>query len=59
MRLRSKLTIALLGVSLASAAAVGGIAHWMLMRDFSASLMDQSFDNFQSDVAGYLGVYGS
>lgn len=59
MKLRSKLTLTLLFASLASAAMVGGIAYWLLMRDFSQSVMDNAFNNFQGDVRAYLRTYGS
>ncbi len=59
MKLRSKLTLTLLFVSLLSAAAVGGIAYWLLMRDFSQDIMDQAFRNFHTDVSAYLSFYGS
>lgn len=59
MKLRSKLTLTLLFASLISAAAVGGIAYWLLMRDFSQDIMDQAFRNFHTDVSAYLSFYGS
>lgn len=59
MKLRSKLTVTLLAVSLLSAASVGGIAYWMLMRDFGQEIMDQAFRNFHTDVSTYLLYYGS
>ncbi len=59
MKLRSKLTATLLIAGLVSAAMVGGTAYWLLMRDFSQSLMDDAFGNFQRDVTAYLQKYGT
>ena len=59
MKLRSKLTVTLLLTSMVSAAMVGGIAYWLLMRDFRQSVMDTAFANFQADVSAYLETYGS
>ncbi len=59
MRLRTKLTLTLLATSLLSAAFVGGIAYWLLMRDFQQSALEQAFRNFQADVSAYLQTYGS
>lgn len=59
MKLRVKLTIAFLFISVTSAAAVGGIAYWLLMRDFRQSVLEQAFQNFQEDVQQYIRLYGS
>lgn len=59
MRLRTKFTLTLLVTSLISAAIVGGIAYWLLMRDFQQTVLDQAFENFQQDVAAYLQAYGT
>ncbi|WP_068829412.1 GGDEF domain-containing protein [Pseudomonas sp. BMS12] len=59
MRLRAKLTITLLLISLASSAMVGGIAYWMLMRDFRQAVLEDSFGKFHGDVAAYIERYGS
>lgn len=59
MRLRSKLILTLMCMSLVSATLVGGIAYWMLMRDFNETSMRQAFANFQQDVRSYIGLYGS
>ncbi len=59
MKLRSKFTLTLLLTSLLSAAIVGGIAYWLLLRDFRQSVMEQAFENFQTDVRSYLEVYGT
>lgn len=59
MRLRTKLTLTLLLASLAGAALVGGLAYWMLMRDFRQSVEDRSFMHFQEDVSAYLETFGS
>lgn len=59
MRLRTKFTLTLLVTSLISAAIVGGIAYWLLIRDFRQSVLNQAFNNFQHDVAIYLQTYGS
>lgn len=59
MRLRTQLTIGLLLVSLASSAAVGGIAYWLLMRDFRQAVLEDAFSRFRDDVAAYIDTYGS
>lgn len=59
MKLRSKFTLTLLLTSLLSAAIVGGIAYWLLMRDFRQSVLEQAFNNFQTDVKSYLETYGT
>jgi diguanylate cyclase (GGDEF)-like protein len=59
MKVQAKLTAALLITSLVASIAVGGIAYWMVMRDFRAEIMDQAFRNFQVDVVAYLDRYGS
>lgn len=59
MKLRSKLILTLMCMSLLSAALVGGIAYWMLMRDFNETSMRQAFANFQQDMRSYIGLYGS
>lgn len=57
--LRTKLTLALLGTSLAAASIVGIVAQWKLRQKFSAAVMSRSFDAFKSDVAVYFTTYGS
>jgi len=59
VKLRTKLSLALLFISLVSASLVGGIAYWMLLRDFDQSMMDHAFANFQQDVASYVRRHGS
>lgn len=59
MKLRTKLTGALLLISLITSAMVGGTAHWLLMRDFRQSVLEQSFINFRTDVSAYIARYGS
>jgi len=59
MTVQTKLTAALLLTSLVASIAVGGIAYWMVMRDFRAEVMDQAFQNFQADMTAYLSHYGS
>lgn len=59
MRLRTQLTTGLLLVSLASSAAVGGIAYWLLMRDFRQAVQEDAFSRFRDDVAAYIDAYGS
>lgn len=57
--LQKKLTVALLVTGLASTLALGSIAHWMLMRDFKQTVMDESFAHFSDDVLAYLQRYGN
>ena len=59
MRLRAKLTITLLLISLASSAMVGGIAYWMLMHDFRQAVLEDAFGKFRGDVAAYIERYGT
>ncbi|KEA65117.1 hypothetical protein ADIMK_0819 [Marinobacterium lacunae] len=59
MKLRTQLTLTMLLVGLIASALVGGVAYWLLMRDFRQSVQDQAFDNFQTDVQAYLSRYGS
>lgn len=59
MRLRTQLTLGLLVIALASSALVGGIAYWLLMRDFRQSVLDDAFSRFRDDVAAYIQQYGS
>lgn len=59
MNLRTKLTATLLVISLASAASVGGVAYWMLMRDFREAVQKTAFEHFQADVQAYIRQYGS
>lgn len=58
MRLKSKLTLILLVTSLTAVLTVGGVASWFVKRDFRQLIMDQAFLNFQSDMQGYIAVYG-
>lgn len=57
--LRTKLTAMLLFASLMAALAVGGIAYWMLMQDFNATVLEHSFNNFHADMLAYITEYGS
>ena len=59
MKLRTQIALSLVLVSLVSAASVGGIAYWMLMRDFKQSVLDDAFSRFRDDVAAYIDAYGS
>ncbi len=59
MNLRAKLTITLLITGLATAATVGGVAYWMLMRDFRQSALNEAFDNFSGEIVRYISTYGS
>ena len=45
--------------SLAAAMAVGGTAYWMLLQDFTATVRENAFVHFQTDVKAYIGAYGS
>lgn len=56
--LQKKLTAALLLTGLVSTLVLGGIAHWMLVRDFRASIMDTAFGHFREDMVAYLVTYG-
>ncbi|MGD2119169.1 MAG: diguanylate cyclase [Chromatiales bacterium] len=58
MKLHIKLTITLLLISLSSISMVGGIAYWMLLRDFRQAVLDEAFNNFQADIVDYLSFYG-
>jgi len=57
--LQNKLTGTLLVTGIMTALTVGGIAHWMLLRDFRATLMAESFERFRGDVVAYLNTHGS
>ena len=59
LSLRGKLTGILLLASLATALAVGGIAYWMLLQDFNATVRENAFAQFEMDVKAYIGAYGS
>ncbi len=57
--LRTRLTLALLGTSLAAVALVGGVAQWRLSQKFSDVVLRDSFRNYQQDVVAYIQTYGS
>jgi two-component system cell cycle response regulator len=59
MSLRLKFTLALVLSSLAAAALVGGIARWMLLREFGEIELRRSFSMFRADVSAYLTQYGT
>lgn len=59
MTLRFKVTLSFLLVSLSTAVAVGGVAWWMMDRDFNQVVQDQAFASFTADVAAYVERYGS
>jgi len=59
MRMRSKLTIILLFTGMIGANTVGGVAYWVLMRDFQQQSRDQAFEHFSGDLQAYLTAYGS
>ena len=58
MRIRLKLVIAFLFTGLSGAIIVAGLAYWLIVRDFSASIEEQAFSNFKLDVQHYLKTYG-
>ncbi len=58
MTLQKKLTLTLLVTSLFAALTVGGVAYWMVMRDFRATIMDTAFAHFREDVVAYLVAFG-
>jgi len=58
MPLRTKLTLTLLVTSLFAAATVGGVAYWMIMRDFRANVMSAAFAHFREDVVAYEAAFG-
>lgn len=58
MRMQLKLTLVLLIVGLLGSGTVGGIAYWMVIRDFRQAAMDSAFTNFKSDIDNYLQTYG-
>lgn len=57
--LRLKFILALLVTSLAAVVMVGLVTRWMLLREFSGILLDESFRAFKSDVVAYIQTYGS
>lgn len=59
MKLRLKLTLSFLLVSLLTAAAVGATAWWMVTRNFNEAVRERAFHNFQQDVTAYIRRYGS
>src|SRR5689334_776723 len=59
LSLRTKFTLALLTVGVASAVLVGLVARQILLRRFDEIQMRDSFNRFQDDVVGYFEKYGS
>lgn len=59
MTLRARLIASFLFISLTTATAMGGVAWWMLMRDFRQTVQEESFRNFRADMTAYLSRYGS
>ncbi len=59
MTLRTKVTLALVLISVFSALMVGGVAEWILRRDFRNAVLNEAFENFQTDVIAYVHHYGS
>ncbi len=57
--LRTKLTLALLAVGIASAALVGIVAREILLRRFDEVQLTESFGRFQDDVVAYFLKYGN
>lgn len=57
--LRLKFTLALLATSAAAVASVGGMALWMMDREFDRLALEEAFDRYQGDVARYITTYGS
>ncbi len=59
MTLRWKITLTLVLTSVFAAATVGGVAEWLLRRDFESSLFQNSFQDLQHDLIDYVDHYGS
>ncbi|MEO1131738.1 MAG: HAMP domain-containing protein, partial [Cyanobacteria bacterium J06639_1] len=57
--LRLKFTLALLATSAAAVASVGGMALWMMDREFNRLVLEEAFERFQGDVARYIETHGS
>ncbi|MGZ5052098.1 MAG: GGDEF domain-containing protein [Methylobacter sp.] len=57
--LRVKLSLALIATSLSAVIVVGTIAQWRISERFNQIAMDRAFENFQTDVTAYIGLYGS
>ncbi len=57
LSLRTKITLALLFVGLASAVLVGLVAREILLRRFDEIQLNESFGRFQDDVVAYFGKY--
>jgi two-component system cell cycle response regulator len=57
--LRAKITLALLVTGLTSAVLVGVIARAILMQQFTAVVLDNSFRTFAADVERYVEEFGS
>ena len=54
-----KFTVALLATSLTAMLLSGLLAQWMLSRQFSDILREESFKRFRADATAYLMTYGS
>ncbi len=59
MSLRIKITLTLVIISIIASASVGGIAEWVLRKDFRNAVLLEAFENFQEDITAYIGYYGS
>lgn len=57
--LRFKFTVALMVTSVAAVALVGVGARWMLLRDFSQILLEDSFSRYRITMTAYIKTYGS
>ncbi len=57
--LRFKFTLALLLTSLSAVALVGVGARWMLLRDFSDILLEDSFSRYRINMTAYIKTHGS
>jgi len=57
LSLRTKLTLALLTVGIASAVLVGAVARIILLQRFDDIQLQESFGRFQNDVVQYVGKY--
>lgn len=58
MKLENKLIFILLIMGVLSAAVVGGVAYYMLLKDFNQRFKDEAYGNFAKDIEMYIQEYG-
>ncbi|MBS1209678.1 MAG: hypothetical protein H6R19_2076 [Proteobacteria bacterium] len=58
MRIRNKITVALIGLNLLTIAVMGFVAHQLLLQKFSEQVRRSALVNFSSDFAAYHEAYG-